>query len=180
MIEIQAYFTQHGLGDIKPLGGTRDWMDVTWEKHAYRCFPITLANQYGWGISFPEDISFIWDGTVNESAKHVTITKGQKYATSQRGSATVSFNTGIMLSTSPGIDMLSMPPANHFVRGVQAFTTIINTSFFHGQIPCALRVTEPNVEITIKAGTPVIAIIPIDLNILQNSQIIVKKTPPPE
>lgn len=179
-MKIDAYFMQQGLGRIQPLGGVRDWMDVTWEKHAYRCFPITLANQYGWGISFPEDISFIWDGTVNESSQHVTIIKGQRYASPQRGSATVSFSTGIRLITKEGIDILSMPPANQFIRGVHPFTTVINTSFFQGELPCAIRITEPNLEITIKAGTPVVSIIPVDLNALQDSEIVIKKSAMPE
>lgn len=171
MIEITAYVGEEDENRISPLGTVRDWMDETWDKHAYHCFPVTLANRYGWGISFPEDISFIWDGINDSSANHVQILKGHKYASPSRGNATVSFHTGITIRTRKNINILSMPPANYFVRGAQPFTTIINSSFFNSELPCAWRITEPNLEITVKAGTPVISIVPIDLENLQNSEI---------
>lgn len=171
MIEITAYKTQEGFGRVDQLATTRDWMDATWEKHAYHCFPVTLANQYGWGISFPEDISFIWDGVSDSSSDHVKVIKGQKYVSPARGNATISFNTGLTLKTEQDITILSMPPANHFIRGAHPFTTIVNSAFFNSELPCAWRITEPNVEIVIKAGTPVISIVPIDLKSLQNSEI---------
>jgi hypothetical protein len=171
MIEIVAYARNEASDRVKPLGTVRDWMDDTWEKHAYHCFPVTLANQYGWGISFPEDISFIWDGISDSSPDHVRVTKGQRYASPGRGNATLSFHTGITLRTDHNINILSMPPANHFIRGAQAFTTIVNSSFLNSELPCAWRITEPNIEITVKAGTPVISIIPVDLQWLQNSEI---------
>jgi hypothetical protein len=39
----------------------RDWMDATVERHAYKCFPVSLANTVGWSISFLDDIEFVWD-----------------------------------------------------------------------------------------------------------------------
>jgi hypothetical protein len=146
-------------------------MDNTWEAHAYHCFPVSLANGLGWGISFPEDISFIWDGVSDSTPDHVKILKGEKYAYSGRANGTISFKTGLMFKTDSNVSLLSMPAPNYFVPGAQAFTTIISSSFFVGDLPCAWMVTQPNVEITIKAGTPVVAIIPIDLEDLQNSEI---------
>jgi hypothetical protein len=166
-----AYSTDPELGQVAPLTITRNWMDETWEAHAYHCFPVTLANGLGWGISFPEDISFIWDGISDSTPDHVKILKGEKYAYSGRANGTVSFKTGVMFKTEDNLSLLSMPAPNYFVPGAQAFTTLISSSFFRGDLPCAWMVTQPNVEITIKAGTPVIAIVPIDLTQLQNSEM---------
>ena len=166
-----VYSTNPDLGQVSPLTITRDWMDNTWEAHAYHCFPVSLANGLGWGISFPEDISFIWDGVSDSTPDHVKILKGEKYAYSGRANGTISFKTGLMFKTDSNVSLLSMPAPNYFVPGAQAFTTIISSSFFVGDLPCAWMVTQPNVEITIKAGTPVVAIIPIDLEDLQNSEI---------
>lgn len=47
----------------------------------------------------------------------------------------------------------------------------MSTSFYYGELPCAWIITKPNVEITIKANTPVIAVLPINLSELQNSEI---------
>lgn len=171
MYEITAYKTQPGLADIHPLGIKRDWMDETWEAHAYKCFPVSLANGLGWYLSFPEDITFIWDGISDSTADHVKVLKGEKYAYPERGNATISFNTGIMFRSKENVTMFHMPVPNYLRDGVQPFSTLISTSFFNGDIPCAWRITRPNVEITIKAGTPVIALLPLNLEEIQNSII---------
>ncbi len=166
-----AFRTDPSLAQISPLTITREWMDNTWESHAYHCFPVSLANGLGWGISFPEDISFIWDGISDSTPDHVKILKGEKYAYSSRANGTVSFKTGVMFKTDSEHSLLSMPAPNYFVPGAQAFTTLISSSFYRGDLPCAWMITQPNVEITIKAGTPVIAVIPINLSNLQNSEM---------
>jgi hypothetical protein len=155
--------------NIEPLNATRDWMDETAEKHAYMCFPLSVSNRLGWGISFPEDISFIWDGVTDTSSDHIEILKGHKYATTVRGNATVSLRTGLIFQTDELTTTMTMPVPNLFVRGAQCYTTLISTSFYMPELPLAWRVTEPNIEITIPAGQPVAAILPISLTNLQEN-----------
>ena len=172
MKNIKVYKTREGFGSISPLQAKRKWMDETYKSHAYKCFPVSLSNQLGWGISFPEDISFIWDGISDASPEHVKVTLGEKYVSPGRANGTISFNTGLMFVTDENNTLLSMPVPNQFIDGVSPFTTLLSTSFFRGDLPVAWKITKPNVEILIKAGTPVISIIPINLSELQNSEII--------
>lgn len=174
MYKIYVYDIRNGYGKLEPLSIKREWMDETYDAHAYKCFPVTLTNGLGWGISFPEDITFIWDGISDTSPDHVKILSGEKYAYSGRANATVSFNTGLMFRTDKDTSILQMPVPNQIIDGVQPFTTLISTSFFKGELPCAWRITRPNVEITIKAGTPVISVLPISLGSLNNSEMIMK------
>ena len=60
---------------------------------------------------------------------------------------------------------------NNFIDGAQAFTTLMSTSFYDGEFPCAWMITRPNIEITIKANTPIVSIVPINLKELNNSEI---------
>jgi len=170
MHKIKA-FKREGYGNLSPLSIKREWMDNTWNSHAYHCFPIGLTNQLGWGISFPEDISFIWDGINDSSPEHVKIMSGEKYVSTGRANATISFNTGISFETEKNVSILSMPVPNYPRDGITPFSTIMSTSFFNEDLPCAWIITRPNVEITIKANTPIIAILPIDLSELQGSEI---------
>jgi len=173
MNSIKAFKVRgEGYGILSQLSVKRDWMDNTWEAHAYKCFPVSLTNQLGWGISFPEDITFIWDGISDSSPDHVKILKGEKYAYSGRANATISFNTGIRFVTNSDISLLQMPVPNYPRDGVSPFTTLISTSFFQGEIPVAWQITKPNVEITVKANTPIISILPINLSELQNSEVV--------
>lgn len=171
MYSITAYRLNEDAADIFQMPVKRDWMDQTYDRHAYNCFPVTLTNSLGWGLSFPEDISFIWDGISDSSQDHVKILSGEKYAFTTRSNATISFNTNINFHTDNNISILVMPASNFFINGAQCFTTVMSTSFFSGQIPVVWRVTEPYKVITIKANTPICTIIPLSLTEIQGSEI---------
>ena len=172
MKKVLAYTSgQFGLVDQLPL--QRDWMDATSDRHAYHCFPVSLSNRLGWGLSYPEDITFIWDGINDSSPDHVKILAGEKYATPRRGSSTVSFHTDMVFveENQENLTLLTMPVPNQFIRGAQCMTTTMSTSVLAGELPIAWMITEPNIEITIPAHTPVAAILPISLKSIQDHEL---------
>lgn len=156
----------------------RWWMDDTYDKHAYNCFPVTLTNRMGWGVSFPEDISFVWNGISNSMPDNIKVISGEKYVGLQRANATVSFNINIKFITEKNLSLLVMPPSNYFINGATCFTTLMSTSFFNGPLPVVYRVTQPNKIITIKANEPICTILPISLTELQDSEIIFRENIP--
>lgn len=156
----------------------RDWMDITFDRHAYHCFPMTLANRLGWGISFPEDIVIEWDGINDSTPDHVKIKKGEKYVYGGRGNRTISFKTGLVFDTEENLSLLTMPVPNQFIRGTQCVTTITSTSVLIGDLPIAWMITEPNLEITIPAGTPIAAVVPISLKDIQSYDVLVHNKMP--
>ena len=172
MYKIHAERVSENSADIFQMPVKRWWMDDTYDKHAYQCFPLALTNRLGWAVSFPEDISFIWDGISDTSPDHVKVLSGNKYVGLQRANATVSFNIGIRFNTDKNVTLLTMPPSNYFVDGATCFTTLISTSFFDGPLPIVYRITQPNKVITIKANTPICTILPISLSELQNSEVV--------
>jgi hypothetical protein len=169
--KIYAERISENSADISQMPAKRWWMDDTYDKHAYQCFPLALTNRLGWSVSFPEDISFIWDGVSDSSPDHIKVLSGDKYVSLQRANATVSFNIGIKFTTENNVTLLTMPPSNYFIDGATCFTTLISTSFFDGPLPIVYRITQPNKVITIKANTPICTILPISLSDLQNSEI---------
>jgi hypothetical protein len=169
---LDAFEVRPGFSSIDQIDLQRDWMDRTFDRHAYHCFPMTLANRLGWGISYPEDISFIWDGEESSESGHVEIITGHKYAYTGRENATISFNTGIIFSPDKNISLLTMPAPNQFISGAQCITTIVSTSALIGDIPIAWKITNPNEKITIKAGTPIAAILPISISDINNMELV--------
>lgn len=157
-----------GDASVEQLPGSRIWMDETPNKHAYMCFPLSITNRLGWGISFPKDIRFIWDGITDTTPDHIKILEGHEYVSTARGNATISFLSGILVRTDENTSTMAMPVPNLFVRGAQCYTSTISTSFYMHEFPLAWRVTEPNIEIHIPAGQPVAAILPISLTGLQS------------
>lgn len=171
MSTIEVFKAYPNTGKVSPLPATRDWMDESADRHAYMCFPLTVTNRLGWGISFPEDIVFIWDGIDDTTPDHVKVLKGEQWASPKRGNATLSFETGLIFKTAEDVTMLTMPVPNQFIAGTQCFTTLISTSFYMPPLPIAWKLTEANKEITIPAGTPVAAILPLSLGSLENDYV---------
>ncbi len=150
----------------------REWMDNTIDKHAYKCFPVSLVNTIGWSISFLEDIEFIWDGISDTTEDHVTVLKGPDgVCNTQRANATISFYTGLFFKTEENTSILSIVPPNYFIDGATPFTAVISTSFFEDAYPVAWKITRPNTKITIPAGTPVATLIPISIGGLADIEL---------
>ena len=63
-----------------------------------------------------------------------------------------------------------------FIDGFQAFSSILTTSFYTGAFHAVGKVTRANEIITIKAGTPVVSVIPISLSSLQGTTVTIKKS----
>jgi hypothetical protein len=173
-------YTSGQYGNIDQLPLHRDWMDITFDRHAYQCFPISLSNRLGWGISYPEDITFIWDGINDSTGDHVKILSGSKYVHSGRGNRTISFYTDMTFikENKENLTLLTMPVPNQFIRGAQCITTLLSTSVLASDLPIAWMITEPNIEITIPAGTPIAAILPISLTDIQDNELEVRSGRP--
>ena len=54
--EVDTSSTHQGSPEIKQSRLMRDWMDATYNKHAYRCLPLSMANVNGWEILLPCDV----------------------------------------------------------------------------------------------------------------------------
>lgn len=177
---LKAYKRHKDSFIIEPIPVKRDWMDDTPDGHAYRCFPVTMANTIGWTLACPVDVSFIWDGQIDTTPDRVKILSGQEYCYTGRGQGSVSFNTGLILKSEKNISVLSITPQNYFYEDFEVMSSLISTSFFNVDFPLAIKVKVPNKEITIKAGTPIATIIPISLTSLKDESIEIENFIKPE
>jgi hypothetical protein len=178
MYEINAYEINPGSGaKIEQLSLKRDWMDKTFDQHAYRCFPLSLTNQMGWGFSFPRDISVVWDGNDSSEGNHITVLKGKEFVDTNRGTATLIFNIGWFFETNPETSLLFFGPPNLDIDGAVPLTNLISSSFWQKPIPVSWKITRPNTVITFKANSPIISVLPISLTNLQNSTITLNNNP---
>lgn len=172
MAIIRAEITQGMRVIVEPLTVKRNWMDNVANAHAYNCFPLSLSNALGWGISFPEDIVFMWDGIDTDKEEgHIKIIEGHQYVNENRRSATLSLNTYIKFITDENTTMLTMPVPNYFSDSFIPYTTLVTTSFYPHMLPAALKIIKPNVEITIPAHTPVLSIVPISTEQINNYEM---------
>ena len=166
---IKAYMEDKSV-ILEPLKVKRKWFDESNNKIAYRCLSIASANVIGWGLAFPEDISFIWDGETSDFKNHVKIFSGEKYICAA-DNGTISFNTYFSLSTDKHVTIMVSPVPNQFFESWSTVSATFSTSFYLDHIQAAIVLLKANEIITIKAGTPIAAIIPISLTELNNSKI---------
>ena len=171
MLNISVEKTADSVIDIVPMSIKRDWMDVTFDKHAYHCFPVTQANMVGWTLSSTKDIKFIWNGINDTSPDNVKLIEGEDFCYTGRGQSTVSINTGLIFRTDKNISMLTINPSNYFSDDFETMSSLISTSFYPNPIPLAIKARLANKEVWIKAGTPLATIIPISLTQLDNTSI---------
>lgn len=171
MINLSVEKTLGSVFDIAPMSIKRDWMDVTADKHAYRCFPVTQANMVGWNISCKKDIRFVWNGINDQSPDTVTILEGSDISYTGRGQSTLSFMTGLVFRSDENISLLSINPTNYFNNDFETMSSLISTSWYDNPLPLAIKAKEANREIVIKAGQPIATLLPISLGVLDNTCI---------
>lgn len=170
MLSISVEKMIGSIFNIEQMSIKRDWMDVTSEKHAYRCFPVTQANVIGWSLYCDQDIEFIWDGINDQTDQHVQIFNPDN-AYSGRGQSSISLNTGLIFRTDQDVSIFTINPVNYFNDEFETMSNLISTSFYDNPLPLALKAKKANQKIIIKAGTPVATIIPISLTNLNNTTI---------
>lgn len=170
MFNITVEKMQGCIFNIEPMSIKRDWMDLTSENHAYRCFPVTQSNVIGWYLSCSEDIIFTWDGINDQTDKHVKIVSPSG-SYSGRGQSSISLNTSLVFRTDPDVSIWTIHPVNYFNDDFETMSSVISTSFYDNPLPLALKAKKANVETIIKAGTPIATIIPISLTNLNNTTI---------
>lgn len=171
MNNIKVYKVGSVSPSIQQLSVKRDWMDETFDKHAYHCFPVSLANTVGWGLSYPEDIVAVWDGVRGPEEDHVKIISGNKYASRENGNGTIRINIDLIFETNENTSIMMYQPPNMFIPHGQAMTTIIESGWYKKSIPVVWRIDEPNVEFILKANEPFIAFMPISLTNLKNIEV---------
>lgn len=177
MYNIEAFQIFPGAAKLEQLPMKREWMDKTFDGHAYRCFPLSLTNQMGWGFSFPKDITVVWDGNDSSEGNHIEVIEGKEFVDTNRGTATLIFNIGWFFKTDQNVSLLFFGPPNLVIDGATPLTNIISTSFWDSPIPISWKITKPNVPITFKANEPFMAVIPLSLTELNNSTMTLNSSP---
>lgn len=157
----------------------RDWMDTTPSKYAYRCLPLTMANQTGWWVRNPVGFWATWNG--NRSANTIRFefdTPGddwKKTVTSQFGEGIITWTTPFLFRTKPiGSRLLIMGPANHFKQNLHPLTAVIESDWISMSFTMNWKIMTPNEPVRFDVGEPLFQAIPLAGNVcadLQNARV---------
>jgi hypothetical protein len=133
----------------------RDWMDETYNKHAYQCLPMTFANVYGWEMQMEDDLVVQWDGGQNPAR----ILSGE-YSSSGRLQAVssiigmISIQMSWVIRTEQGYNTWFSGSPNYFIDGAAPLSATIPTWWWPDESQMNWKITKIGEPVVFKAGTP--------------------------
>lgn len=160
----------------------REWMDGTYNKHAYRCLPVTTANVNGWEVILQQDVTVIWDGG-NAVPRIVSgaIYKEEKNGfTYEREIANcnkvgmIDFGISWAFRTEPGYHIWMTGSPNYFIDGAVPLTASMPYDWWPDQVDISWKLTKVNEEITFPAGMPFAFIMVYQHTLMQEMNISVE------
>jgi hypothetical protein len=148
----------------------RDWMNQTQGKFAYRCLPLTIANQAGWMVYNPVSFTAVWRGSVEPGNVEFLFDSEpdlwSKWINNQFGHGIVTWNTPFLFRTKPeGSRLLVCGPVNYFKHGIQPLTAIIESDWMSMSFTMNWKLTAAGAAVRYERGEPLFQVIPVCTNI---------------
>jgi len=167
--KLTAYQIHEGdTAQIRPARRERKWMEESDQKHAYRCLPLVVANQYGWEILSTHHVRAVWNGSASPDGLRVEdlYGDGPLQCESHFGSGILTFLMPFLFRTPHGWDLLVRGPTNSPKDGIVALDGIIETDWAHSTFSMNWRFTRAcTVEFVV--GEPVCLFFPIQSRALE-------------
>ncbi len=144
----------------------RDWMDEY--VHMYRCLPMTIANQNGWVVECPCDISAVWFGGEDRRSMHFWLDKEYNipnaWVKCHFVGGVITFEFDFLIKTNAKVNLLVRGAPNFFVDGAHPLEGVVESDWLNYSFTMNWRVTEINKIVKFKKGDPICFIQPIPHN----------------
>jgi Family of unknown function (DUF6065) len=129
-IPLVAYLLDGHELEIRPASAQRDWMEVTHERFAVRCLPLSMANGYGWELVCGAAFAARWNGSRGKDAIVIEPDAGgPAIAASHFGHGILTFHVPCLFRTAPGFDLLVGGPINRPKDAIAALSAIVETDW---------------------------------------------------
>lgn len=148
----------------------RDWMDTTDERAAYRCLPLTMANQAGWLVTCPATVRMRWDGRPELDAIEMqrwqpadtpdNYAAHYRWPSSHFGVGIITWTLPFLFRTPPGYNLLVRGPANSPKDGVSPLEGLVETDWAVATFTMNWKITRPDTWITFVTGEPIAQLVP--------------------
>jgi hypothetical protein len=148
----------------------RQWMTNTPAQFAYRCLPLTIANQTGWWVYNPVSFSVYWDGNPAPGGVRFQFDAAadlwSNWVTSHFGHGIITWRTPFLFITTPAQSRLLVTgPVNYFKHAAQPLTAIIESDWMKMSFTMNWKLTAPNTVVRFEVGEPILQVIPFLRNI---------------
>ena len=149
-------------------------MDATYNKHAYQCLPLTVANVTGWELILQQDVLVQWDGgnTVPR------ILEGEKFDDRPIAIPSIigmmSFTTGWAFNTEDGYSTWISGSPNYFVDGAVPLTASIPSYWWPDEFNMNWQITKVGEPVLFPKGMPIMHFVIYPNTLLESTEIVVE------
>jgi len=148
----------------------RHWMDQS--RHAYHCLPLVMANQWGWQILCPTDVTVTWDGSPNLEGLRVDVAPQYSAAIkSQFGWGIVTFTPPWLFRTPQGWDLYLKGPSNRWKANCVALDGVIETWWLNYTFTLNWKLIEPG-TVFFARGESLGQLLPVPHATFENAQAV--------
>jgi hypothetical protein len=146
----------------------RAWMDATERRFAYRCLPLSIANSMGWEILTPSRVVAEWNGQAGLSDIAIVVDDSwtaDRLASSHFGHGILTFHTGYLFRTDPGVAIWARGAPNWPKDGIAPLDGVIETDWLNFTFTMNWQFTRPG-RIVFEKDEPFCFITPIEYRAL--------------
>jgi hypothetical protein len=148
----------------------RNWMNNTPQRYAYRCLPLTIANQTGWWLLNPVGFTAIWGGATQPGSIQFHFDNASEvwstWINSQFGEGIITWNTPFLFRTKPkGSRLLVCGPINYFKANLHPLTAVIESDWMSMSFTMNYKLMIPNFPVRFELGEPLFQVIPLVSNL---------------
>jgi hypothetical protein len=168
MTKLTCYRLNPEAPRLVPARSERAWMDQTRMRYAYRCLPLTIANSMGWELLMPSPVSAEWNGgpeLADIAIEGVEPGDHSGFAVSHFGHGILTFQTGYLVRTDPGVALWARGAPNLPKDGIAPLDGIIETDWMSFGFTMNWMFTRPG-RATFEAGEPFCFLTPIGYHAL--------------
>jgi hypothetical protein len=160
---------------LTPAPIDREWMSGTQQRFAYRCLPLTIANQAGWVIGNPSAFTAVWNG--GPKVEDVTVLfdrnpdggeKDEQRISSLFGHGTVTFHVPYLFRTPANVNLWVKGPTNLPRDGICPLEGLVETDWTAASFTMNWKLTRPNHPVRFDVGDPICMIVPMQRGFLES------------
>ncbi len=160
-LEITAYKIMENPPPIRTADRKREWMDDTQDRFAYRCLPLSIANQTGWEILSPAGFSARWSGKTDLPAIKIKFDDEESpLIGSHFGHGVLTFTLGYLFRTTKAHNLWVKGPTNQFKDGIAPLEGLIETDWTPFTFTMNWQFTRKRHKIRFEKDEPICTLLP--------------------
>jgi hypothetical protein len=154
-LQITAYEIIEDPMPLQPAERTRQWMDDTVDRFAYRCLPVAIANQVGWDVLCPVAFTARWNG--KEGLKDISLKfhgESSDLIGSHFGHGVLTFSLGYLFRTTKSHNLWVKGPTNCPKDGIAPLEGLIETDWAPFSFTMNWKFTRARHKVSFEEGEP--------------------------